>query len=161
MKRKPALVVPVRDRRNRKRVLTLKNFRNAILVVAVLLLAVILQSNLRHTKSGNYGRLFGKQVSGQVDVVQPKMDVVREAPVPEQPSADALLISSAAREQYLGVNGVNNVAPPVANSEVIAPPAPVTASPGGVTIVGGTEGVTLTRGEAKKQPTLSGGIFRQ
>jgi len=155
MRNRPELIVPIRDRRRRKRVLTLKNFRNFALGIAVLLLAVTIQSDLRHLKPGQYGRLFGKQVPSQPEIAPRKIEVVREAPpVPDQTAADPLLLASAAREQYLGVN---------------TPPAPPTVAPAGepapreagVAIVSGPNGVTIVRGEGKRQPALSGGIFRQ
>jgi len=154
VRNKPDLIVPIRDRRRRKRVLTLKNFRNFALGIAVLLLAVTIQSDLRHLKPGQYGRLFSKQVPSQPEIAPRKIEVVREAqPVPDQTAADPLLLASAAREQYLGVN-----TPPAPPN--VAPPIPVPAS-SDVAIVSGPNGVTIVRGEAKRQPALSGGIFRQ
>jgi len=120
----------------------------------VLLLAVTIQSDLRHLKPGQYGRLFSKQVPSQPEIAPRKIEVVREAqPVPDQTAADPLLLASAAREQYLGVN-----TPPAPPN--VAPPIPVPAS-SDVAIVSGPNGVTIVRGEAKRQPALSGGIFRQ
>jgi len=154
VRNRPDLIVPIRDRRRRKRVLTLKNFRNFALGIAVLLLAVTIQSDLRHLKPGQYGRLFSKQVPSQPEIAPRKIEVVREAPpVPDQTAADPLLLASAAREQYLGVNtppALPNVAPPIA--------VPASSD---VAIVSGPNGVTIVRGEAKRQPALSGGIFRQ
>ena len=104
MRKRPDLVVPIRDRRQRKRILTLKNFAKAMLAAAILLAALIVQSDLRHPANDTYGRLFGKQVSGHTEVTQPKYDIVREAPVPDQTSADPTLVGPAARAQYLGVD---------------------------------------------------------
>jgi len=164
MKTRPDLVVPVRDRRSRKRVLTLKNFGYAAIGIVVVFAAVTIQSDLRHTKGGSYGRLFGKQVSGQPDVVPQKVDIVREAPVSDETSADPLLLAPAAREQYLGVNSSNMPQPqppqPVVSSSVMTP-QPLATAQGAVSIVGGPEGVTITKDQAKQRPTLSGGIFRQ
>jgi len=161
MKTRPDLIVPIRDRRSRKRVLTLKNFGYAAIALVVVFAALTLQSDLRHSKGDSYGRLFGKQVSGQPDVVPQKVDIVREAPVPDETSADPLLIAPAAREQYLGVNSSNMPQPqPVVSSSVMTS-QPVPTTQGGVQIVGGPEGVTITKGQATPRPTLSGGIFRQ
>lgn len=156
---RPDLIVPVRDRRHRKRVLTLKNLRIALLVFAVLVVAVTIQSDFRHPKRGDYGRLFGKQVSGQPVVAPQKVDVVREAPVPEQPSADPLLIAAAAREQYLGTD--TPLPPPAVVDGGVMPVQPLDAPRGNVNIVSGPGGVTIVRGQAAKRPTLAGGIFRQ
>jgi hypothetical protein len=157
MRNRPDLIMPIRDRRRCKRVLTLKNFRNFALGIAVLLLAVTIQSDLRHLKPGQYGRLFSKQVPSQPEIAPRKIEVVREAPpVPDQTAADPLLLASAAREQYLGVN-----TPPALPNEAPAIPPPPASASSDVAIVSGPNGVTIVRGEAKRQPALSGGIFRQ
>ena len=161
MKTRPDLIVPIRDRRRRKRVLTLKNFGYAAIAIVVVFAALTIQSDLRHTKGDGYGRLLGKQVSGQPDVVPQKVDIVREAPIPDQTSADPLLIAPAAREQYLGINSSNMPQPqPVVSSSVMTP-QPVPTAQGAVQIVGGPGGVTITKGQPTPRPTLSGGIFRQ
>ena len=158
MKPRPDLIVPIRDRRGRKRVLTLKNFGYAAIGLVVIFAALTIQSDLRHSKGDGYGRLFSKQVSSQTDVLKPKIDIVREAPVPDETSADPLLIAPAAREQYLGVNSSNMPQPVVSNS--VMPAQPVQTQTGAVSIVGGPEGVSVTK-QAPQRPTLSGGIFRQ
>jgi len=153
---KPGLIVPIRDRRAHKRILTLRNVRNALVVIAVLFLAVTIQSDLRHPKSGEYGRLFSKQVPGQDEIARPRQDVIREAPVPDQTAADPLLLAPAAREQYLGVDG--NLSPAGEPALRQEPPAH-----SDLAIVSGPNGVTITRAKSQppQQPTLSGGIFRQ
>jgi hypothetical protein len=162
MKPRPDLIVPIRDRRSRKRVITWKNFGYAAIALVVVFAALTIQSDLRHSKDDGYGRLFGKQVSGQPDVVPQKVDIVREAPVPDETSADPLLLAPAAREQYLGVNSSNMPQPqPVVNSSVIATQPAAETKPGAVAIVGGPEGVTISKDQAPQRPTLSGGIFRK
>jgi hypothetical protein len=160
MKPRPDLIVPIRDRRSRKRVITWKNFGYAAIALVVVFAALTIQSDLRHSKSDGYGRLFGKQVSGQPEVVPQKVDIVREAPVPDESSADPLLLAPAAREQYLGVNSSNMPQPPVVNSSLM-PTQPVQTQTGATSIVGGPEGVTITKNPAPQRPTLSGGIFRK
>src|SRR5262249_14924637 len=128
--------------------------------LVLLFVALTIQSDLRRHKGEGYGRLFDKQVSGQPDLMPQKVEMVHEAPVPDQTAADALLLAPAAREQYLGVDSTNMPRP------VTRPPAPApqpTATQGGsaVTIVGGPEGVTITQASTTPRPTLSGGIFRQ
>ena len=139
--------------------------RSAAIAIVVVFAALTIQSDLRHTKGDGYGRLLGKQVSGQPDVVPQKVDIVREAPIPDQTSADPLLIAPAAREQYLGINSSNMPQPqpqpqPVVSSSVMTP-QPVPTAQGAVQIVGGPGGVTITKGQPTPRPTLSGGIFRQ
>ncbi len=154
MRTRPDLIVPIRDRRRRKRILTLKNFRNLVLVAAVFFAGVTIQSDLRHPRSGDYGSLFGKQVSGQMETSAKKLDVIREAPVIDQTSADPLLVAPAAREQYLGVDNA-----PQQTGLITA--QPLDAPRANVAIVSGPNGVTIVRGDAAYRPTLSGGIFRQ
>ena len=165
MKTRPDLIVPVRDRRSRKRVLTLRNSGYAAIAIVVVFAALTLQSDLRHTNGDGYGRLLGKQV-GQPDVVPQKVDIVREAPpIPDETSADPLLIAPAAREQYLGVDSTNMPQPQapqqVVNSSVMTAQPVVGTTQGAVSIVGGPEGVTITKGQSTQRQTLSGGIFRQ
>ena len=143
MSHRPDLIVPIRDRRKRRRILTLKNFRKAILVIAIFFLGVTIQSDLRHGPADEYGRLFRKQVSGQVTVAPKNYPMVREAPIEDQTAADPLLVSAAARGQYL-----------------LATPQEAPRSD--VAVVGGPNGITIVRGRTEQQhPTLSGGIFRQ
>ena len=147
MSHRPDLIVPVRDRRKRRRILTLKNFRKAILVIAIFFLGVTIQSDLRHGPADEYGRLFRKQVSGQVTVAPKNHPVVREAPIEDQTSADALLVSAAARGQYLVDPALSRIAP---------------AGEPALRVVGDPNGITIVRGKTGPQhPTLSGGIFRQ
>ncbi len=137
------------ERRRHRRILTLRNFRRFILFMAILVTGLVVQSDLRQSASGDYGRLFGKQVSRQTEVK--KVDVVREAPVVDQTSADPLLVAPAAREQYLGAT--TTVMPPVVTT--------TTQPSGNVAIVNGPNGVTIVRGGEPRGPLLSGGIFRQ
>ena len=157
MRSRPGLVVPIRDRRKKRRILTLKNFGQAILAFAILflgLLGLTLVSDLRHPKSGDYGRLFGKQVSSQTEVTPQKPEIIREAPISDDTAADPMLLSAAAREQYLGVNGP--LQPVVATAA--GEPAPHADG----SSVNGPNGVTIVRrGTQQPQATLSGGIFRQ
>jgi hypothetical protein len=155
MRQRPDLIVPIRDRRAQRRILTWKHIRWALLAMIILFVGVTVASDLRRTSTGDYGRLFGKQIPGQPEVVTRTVDVVREAPVPDQTAADPLLVAPAAREQYLGVT---DSAPQPAVSEAnVTPPLQGHAA----TIIGGPEGVTIVHGEAPRKPVLSGGIFRQ
>ena len=145
------------ERRKRKRILTLKNAGWAAVVLFVAIVAVSIQSEMRHGVSGGYGRLLGKQVATD-SVAKPKFDVVKEAPVADETAADPLLIAPAAREQDLGVtNGaIQQAATNVTTAQ------PLDAPRGGhVAIVGGADGVTIARGTGETRPVLAGGIFRQ
>ncbi|HEX6098221.1 MAG TPA: hypothetical protein VF432_17975 [Thermoanaerobaculia bacterium] len=155
MSRRPDLIVPIRDRRRRKRILTLKNFGIVTAVLLIAFVAISIRSEMRGLRPGDYGRLFGREVPAPVE---PKpMEVVREEPpaVTDQTQADPTLVEPMARSQWL----VDDVPP--------ATPAPVTpvvtaASVRGeadLAIVGGADGVAVVRTERRK-PVLSGGFGR-
>ena len=152
MRHRPDLIVPIRDRRKRRRILTLKNFRWVFLALISFFLGVTIHSDLRHSSGSDYGRLFGKQVSSQIVVTPKKNDVVTATAIEDQKAADPLLLSAAAREQYLGVN----VDPALSRIAPAGEPAPR-----GESVAEGPNGVTIVRGKAEEHPTLSGGIFRQ
>ena len=158
MSRRPDLIIPIRDRRQGRRILTLKNFYKAAIVAIVLFAGLTIYFDIRHPRSnGDYGRLFGKQVSGQVpEVTKPPVDVVKEAPVPDQTAADPLLVAAQAREQYLGNPTLTPA--PMAADVMTTPPA---TNSDGTAVVGGPNGVTIVRGKTNAKPTLQGGIFRQ
>jgi hypothetical protein len=158
MNRKRDLIVPVKDRRQRKRYLTLKNFGWATLVFVILFVGISIRSELRGT-TADYGRLFQREID--VQVVQKPVEVVREQapePVPDQTHADPMLLEPMAREQWLYGDPL---APQTAQQQ--HPPARAEASVAAgqtrVAIVGGTEGVTVVQRERRK-PVLSGGFGR-
>lgn len=141
MRRRTTLIVPIRDRRQHKRVLTLKNFGRLALAVAVLFLALTIRSSLRRPAAGDYGRLFAKQVSGQTPVVHRQVQVVSEAPAePAGNAPPAILLVPAAAP------------PPVPVATPVVP---------GSSVVSGPNGVTIGRAAQPSRPLLSGGIFRQ
>src|SRR4051794_12158620 len=114
-RRKPDLIVPIRDRRQGRRILTLRNLGSAALVLSVVFLVITIHSEMRKPAPGQYGGLFSRHIGpAEAAPPKPKLEVVTEAPVGDQPAADPTLLAPAAREQYLGVN-----APPAA-----PPPAP-------------------------------------
>jgi hypothetical protein len=146
------LVVPVRDRRQHKRILTLKNFRRFLILVVVFLVGLTIDIS-RRSAPGEYGRLMQKEIARNDDV-RPRPAVVTEAPVSDQTSADPMLVAPAAREQeFLSTTTTSAPAPA---------PTPITTGGSGVTIVGDTSGVTIVRGgdPSAKHPVLAGGIFK-
>ena len=154
MARRPDLIVPIRDRRARKRILTLKNFGWAALAGVLVFVGLTIESSVRKTKSdGDYGRLFGKQVQVPAIAKAPP-DVVKEAPVPDQTAADPTLVGAAARAQILEAQPLTPPVPPP-----VSVPAPVLGAD--VSIVGDANGVTLTRTDTAARPKLSGGIFKK
>ena len=154
MARRPDLIVPIRDRRARKRILTLKNFGWAALAGILVFVGLTIESSVRKPKGdGDYGRLFGKQVQVPALAKAP-LDVVKEAPVPDQTAADPTLLGAAARAQILEAQPLTPPVPPP-----VSVPAPVLGAD--VSIVGDANGVKLTRTDTAARPKLSGGIFKQ
>src|SRR5688572_3422600 len=152
---RPDLIVPIHDRRQRKRYLTLKNFAIAVVAAGVLFVGISIRSEMRGTGPANYGRLVAREMPQVVE--QKPVEVVAEAPTvdQEQTHADPMLVQAAAREQWLQAQTTTPV--------VDVPPRAAAAMATGetdVVIVGGPEGVKIVQRERRK-PTLSGGFGRQ
>lgn len=160
-RRRPELIIPIRDRRRHVRILTLKNFGKALLVVAVLLVTANVVSEIRPMHNGEYGELFGHEVA-QPAVTAKQPEVVAEAPVQDAETADPLLVAPTAREQYLATDTATAApAAVVPDHDAFAPRQPLLASGHGhVAIVGDGSGVSVVSGGAAAQRTLTGGIFR-
>ena len=161
MTRNPELIVPIRDRRRGKRILTLKNARNVTLVALGLFVALMIVSEVRGPKMHeDYGRLFGEQVAAPApEVKKSGPEIVTEAPIADADHADPMLLSAAAREQYLGVTPATAFQRPITETEVPAPPAATVGDH--VTLVGDSNGVTVVKSETPQRGVLGGGIFKQ
>ena len=154
------LVVPIRDRRRGKRILTLKNLRNVTIVAAVGFVALMVYSEVTGPKPrDDYGRLFGQQVKAPAPEVQRAPQIVTEGQIPDQDHADPMLLNAAAREQYLGVEPNSLVPPPAAPAVAVAAPARIDATH--ATIVGDANGVTIVKSETPNRDVLGGGIFKE
>ena len=135
--------------------MTLKNFAIFTGVLLVAFVAISTYSEMRSFAPGDYGRLFGREVPPPVE---PKpVEVVHEAPPPvdDTTHADPMLVEPMERAQWL-------VDDPTATTTMTTPVVVSSASARGdadVTIVGGTEGVTIVQRERRK-PVLSGGFGR-
>ena len=146
--RKRDLIVPIHDRRKRKRYLTLKNVGIAMLVCFVAFVAISIRSEMRGRGPVDYGGHESKLPPPP----EPKpVEVIDEAPV------------STFVQQQLGEPMPPPDPIPVA---VEPPPAPANISinaslTGGddVAIVGGPEGVAVVQKE-RRRPALSGGFGR-
>lgn len=163
-RRRPDLIVPIHDRRKHRRFVTLRNFRNTLLVFAVFFVALTVASELRKPVSGAYGRLVQGEL--QTDVAQKPVEVVQEAPPPvsDQTGADPMLLEPAARSQYLRELNTNAPAPvaPIAaaRADTLATPAyepPPVRGENDIAVVGGAEGVTVVQ-RSHGKPVLSGGF---
>jgi hypothetical protein len=155
----PDLIVPIRDRRQRKRILTLKNFGVFMAVLAVVFVAISIRSEMRGLNPGGYGRLFNSAVPPAVEAKS--MEVVTEAQpstvdsrVADQTHADPMLVQPMVRAQWLDDDTTTTTATAV---PVVA--AASVRGDGQVAIVGGTDGVAVMRTERRK-PVLSGGFGR-
>ena len=142
MSHRQDLIVPIRDRRKRKRYLTLKNFGIVVAVLLLVFVAISTYSEMRSIPKGHYGRLFRREVPPPPP---PKpMEVVSEAPVPDQ--NEAVLVDTMAREQWIESDLAPVIVEPVRGNQDVA-------------IVGGANGVTVVRRE-RRRPELSGGFGR-
>jgi hypothetical protein len=163
--RKPLLIVPIRDRRQHRRILTVKNCAISMLSVAVIFASISVYNEMRRGPAGEYGRLFGNQVGTPNDAITRKVDVVNEGPVADQSAPDPMLVAPAAREQILMANSNVAVTPKPAPIFVAPPPSAIGDVRGhGTTIVGDGSGVTVVKAPATStapRPVLSGGIFKQ
>jgi hypothetical protein len=159
---KPELIVPIRDRRQGRRILTLKNFRNAGVVLLALFAVVTIYAKLRTPKAADgYGRLYKGQIKIP-DVTTKPPEIVHEAgPIADADGADPTLLSAAARAQYLGAG--SNMPAQTANVTTVGALTPAqTASTvqkkdERVTIAGGAAGVAIVK-ESPEPPVLSGGF---
>ncbi|MEO8035902.1 MAG: hypothetical protein ABI837_15805 [Acidobacteriota bacterium] len=177
---RPDLIVPIRDRRKSRRVITVRNLGIVTVVFILVFVGITIWSERgRHGSSDDYGRLFGTQVKATPPPAPRPQPIVREGQVSDVTAADPMLIVPAARAQIFGV-GIQPPAPtatsaspyPSSASNSTTTTMTVTTSatlqemrrppkPGEhVAIVGGTEGVSVAR-TATDRPVLSGGIFKQ
>jgi hypothetical protein len=151
-RRSPDLIVPIRDRRQHRRILTLKNFGWFVLVCAIAFAGISIHSEMRGLGPSG-GRLLQKEIP---PVEQKPMEVVREetSAVPEQSHADPTLVEPMTRAQWLQ----DETAP----AAVVSAPdvARFGESRSEVAIVGGSEGVAIVKKE-RRQPVLSGGFGRR
>lgn len=143
------------ERRRHVRILTLKNFGIAVVILIVILIAANLLSEGRRSMSDGYGALFGRELRKAEPVVPHKVEVVTEAPaVQDRDATDPLLLAPVAREQQY----LQPAAGAPAALAAVAPRAPQPepkADQGRVGIVGDESGVTVV-GKRK----LAGGFGR-
>ncbi|HSP14089.1 MAG TPA: hypothetical protein VLV78_04995 [Thermoanaerobaculia bacterium] len=141
------LVIPVRDRRQRRRILTLKNFGYAVAALVAIFAGITIEANLRGRKPHqDFGRLYDRQLDSKA-AVQKKPEIVQEAPISDQTAPDPMLVDAMAREQFLRVEQ------PVASA-----PQPA-ATESRIVVTGGPEGVNLVQSDRPK-PVLHGGFGR-
>ena len=146
------------DRRRHVRVLTLKNFGWAMLVLVVGFAVISIRSEFTNSdpKPGQYGRLYDHEVLPVAEQAPP--EVVREEgqPVDDQDAADPMLVQPAARAQWLTGEEPEPVATTAAPTRVEAS----TTGSGPLAIVGDSSGVSVVQHDRAK-PQLSGGFGRR
>lgn len=156
-RRNPDLVVPIRDRRRRKRLLTVRNVTGAIIALLVVFAAITIRSELRDKPADE--RLWSRTI---VPVEQKPVEVVREETpeIEDHMAADPMLVAPAAREQWLHDAPMTASAAPV--DERRLDPAMTRQEGAGsrVVIVGGPEGVAVVQRE-RREPVLRGGFGRE
>ena len=125
--------LPLRNRRRGRRIITVKNFWRLLLVAVLLFAGLTLASNLGKSTPGQYGRLYGQQ-QPTVGKAEFHPAIVTEAPSPisEQERADPMLLTAAARSQYLGTDATTTAATGATGSAAAAPGAATTSSAAGV-----------------------------
>ena len=165
MSRNPLLIVPIRDRRQRRRILTIKNCAMTMLGVAVVFASISIYSQARRVKAADYGRLFGSQVGAPTRDVPRNVEVVHEGSVADQSAPDPMLVAPAAREQLLMAKSNVDPTPASPNQVTPAPIVVVPANPNAreTTIVGDGNGIVVAKpaSSTAAHPVLSGGIFKQ
>ena len=157
MRNRPDLIVPIRDRRQRKRILTLKNFGMALLAFVVLFTVITIRSEMRDPDQGNFGQLYERQLP--LVETQPDAPVIEETTVADETHSDPMLMQPAARAQWLTDEPAPVVASSIATGATRAESAVATGETR-VAIVGGSEGVAIVKRDRRK-PELSGGFGRQ
>jgi hypothetical protein len=159
--RAPLLIVPIRDRRQHRRILTIRNCAISVLVLAVIFAAISIYNDRRRIPAGQFGRLVGTPVAVPNGAVPRKVDVISEGPIADQSASDPMLVTTAGSEQVTA----NTNVPATTATIALAPPAlpNVVAEGHGTTIVGDGKGVTVVKAPSTStapQPVLSGGIFK-
>jgi hypothetical protein len=143
------------DRRKHVRILTIRNFGRALLVLLVVIAAANVISEMRGPRHGEYGRLTMRAEP----VVVKRPPVVTEAEVSDEtptiPPTSLLSGTPAAPPAVPAVQASINLAGQAAG----APPSKVISDR--VTIVGGPGGIHVETAQRDATPKLSGGIFRQ
>jgi hypothetical protein len=155
--RQPLLIVPIRDRRQGRRILTIRNCAISMLAVAVVIASFSIYRGRRNGATGQYGGLFGSEATAG-NRVERKADVIDEGTVADQTAPDPMLAAPAAQEQVLGTN--TNV--PVTTTTIA--PTPLAVEGHGTEIVGDGKGVTIVKAPGTStapHPVLTGGIFKQ
>lgn len=139
------------DRRKHVRILTIRNFGRALLVLLVVVAAANVISEMRGPRHGEYGRLTmtAEPVVVKHPAVVTEAEVQDETPTMPPSSLVSVAPPSPAAIQAANLTGAAAGAPP---SKAISDH---------VSIVGGPDGIHVETAQRDATPKLSGGIFRQ
>lgn len=142
--------------------MTLRNFRYALLAGLVIFTAITISSELRGFRSGDYGRLYRREISKVPEAAVRPPEIVTEAePVDDQISADPFALQAAAREQYLLDERAAALATvPPASVGTITPMRTTSMQRGRIHIVQGADGVVVAQETPTETPKLRGGFMR-
>jgi hypothetical protein len=151
--------VPYPDRRQRKRIVTLRNFRNFALIAIALFAVISIASEMRGPAKEDFGRLYGREVAKVPETTPEPIQsaIVPAEPVDDNASADPFLLEAAAREQYLGVN---EPLQPVVTPAPVEAPAPLPKEHARIEISGDANGVAIVQKDNVNAPVLGGGFMR-
>jgi hypothetical protein len=153
--RAPLLIVPIRDRRQGRRILTIRNCAITMLAVAVVIASISIYSQRRRGE----GRELFRTETPAANGVARNDDIISEGDAIDQNPPAPMLAAPAAREY------VPLPAPaPATRITKITPAPPVVIEGHGTAIVGDGEAVKVIKAPATSTappPPLSGGIFKQ
>lgn len=149
MRHRVELIVPIKDRRRRRRVVTLRNVGLVGLVLLVALAAVSLRSEMRGRQPRNFGRVVGGAIP---DVRSAPVEIVTEAPSSVVVEEGPLLVQPQPRMSEPDLIVVPEPRP-------IESVDPAIMGESELVVVGGPHGVSLER-KAPTRPVLSGGFGR-
>lgn len=137
------------ERRQRVRIVTLRNFGWLTIAMMVGFGAITIRSEMRGRHRNDYGRLYGRQMSRDIPAKK-TVEVVKEASplIADQTPAyeEPLLPLDAYGEPQQPATYTTQAVVPRAHDSRVA-------------IVGGPEGVTVVQ-QTRKRPVLSGGFGR-
>lgn len=147
------------ERRKHPRILTLKNFRNAMLALVAIFAVLTIRAHLRGPKAEDgFGRLYANQVPAAQ--VTKSADPIQSGQIDDATAADPMLVGAQARAQILtGESDPQRVISTEPSAEVRAPLLNKETA-GKLVVVGGPEGVKIVRTDVA-QPELGGGFGKQ
>lgn len=150
------------ERRQRTRIVTLRNFGWLTIALLVVFGAITIRSEMRGRHMHDYGRLYDRRIMPDVARKEPAVEVVTEAAAAPQiadqtPAFEPTLVLPV--DPAVDSN-VESIEVSQQQATIIAPAVASRARDSRVAIVGGPEGVTLVQ-KTPKRPLLAGGFGRQ